>query len=209
MKKLSSAFNRVAVVQEGAEPAMLLYEEHGATTTLGWSDICSITQLGTKVEHPNVHPITLPDPPDATAINHEVSEEQLVMSLPTSFVESEPWLPAYHEGRRCLQWIVDSHTRPRCVINWSTGGIDAKCLPYLPMTTKELKLCDMRKFLSDPVPPTGSCNSRHWIHDFVQKLGALEKLTLSGRGYHSKSLLHLRDWTGSLDIRVEDGEVCM
>ncbi|KAH7012224.1 uncharacterized protein B0I36DRAFT_356304 [Microdochium trichocladiopsis] len=201
IRDLSRAFYTSATQEEGIESAVWLYEDHDAAPNIDWTEIHDITELGTKAGSGRAQIITLPDPFDPSYTTYKVSAEELVITLHPPFGKSL-WGLTDKKGLESLQWILDGHARRVCVVNWCAGKVDATCLPHLPEKIKELKLCGMPRFLADPVP-WNPCNHHHWIHEFVEKLQALQKLTLSGCGYRSDDLPPLRNWIDSLEINVE------
>ncbi|OAL29721.1 hypothetical protein AYO20_09105 [Fonsecaea nubica] len=188
MTELSGALYMFRTRAEGIESAILLFEDHDAVTTIDWSEICRITELGHAVGHRDAQIITLPDPLDTNYTTYVVSEDQLVINLLPPFVERGRGMSIDEKGRKSLQWIVESHARRTCVVNWPAAGT-------------------LMQPASQTVPWMGTCNNRqHWIHEFVPKLCNLETLTLSGCGYDSQCLSRLRGWTGQLDIEDDKGE---
>jgi hypothetical protein len=206
LKDLSGVFYMFATQEEGIESAIWLFTNHDAASTMDWSEIYRVTKLGTDLGNRHAQIITLPDPLDTSYTTYQASEDKLVINLLPTFDRTDRLFRVPKEGRRSLEWIIETHALRTCVVNWSASSADATCLSYLPDTIKELKLCGMPNFLNNRVPWKGSCNRHHWVHEFVQNLRSLEKLTLVRCGYDPGDLSCLRNWTAPLEIRVEEGE---
>lgn len=111
------------------ESAIWLFEDPDAPTTIDWDKIRDLTNLGSDMGHRGAQIITLPDPLDTNCTTYEVSEDRLVVNLLPAFATRGPGMSIDKKGEKSFQWIVESHARSRCLVNWSAGNVDAYYLP--------------------------------------------------------------------------------
>ncbi|KAK4466745.1 hypothetical protein QBC42DRAFT_282196 [Cladorrhinum samala] len=164
-----------------SESAVWRFEDPGGPVKLPWEKICRLTALGNSLCPDRACIIDL-DRFEPRFTTYEVNPEKLTINVLPAAAVADPITAGKRDGS--LRWILESHARPLCVVNWPKGGdVDANNLPHLPATVKQLDLRGMSNFLRGRVPTKYECGPDHWIHNFVAKFKKLKTLTLTDCQY--------------------------